>query len=207
VTRGPRDYHPDEELRIRAEVKSELRARMRAIRRALPAESRAARSRAVVERLVALPEYESASVVGGFYPLRGEVDLRELFERAANDGKRLALPRVDLEADELVLHRWSPGDPLEEGPYELREPPPSAETVEASSVDLLICPALALDEAGHRIGYGRGYYDRLLPRCTRAFSCGVAFDFQLISEVPAMPGDVPMRAVVTDARTTLIAPS
>lgn len=204
MTKGPRDYEPEEELRIRAEVKAQLRAKMRAIRRALPASARAARSAKIVERLLALPAYAGASVVAGFFPLRGEVDLRALFDRVLADGKTLALPRVDLESDEIVLHRWSPGDPLEEGPYELREPTHDAPEVAPADVGLVICPALAADETGNRIGYGRGYYDRLLPRCTRAYGCVVAFDFQLVAEVPAMPGDVAVDAVVTDARTIVV---
>ncbi len=207
MTIGPRDFPPDEELRIRAEVKAELRKRMRAIRQQLPAEASAARSSAIVANVIGLPEYASAGVIAGFHPLRGEVDLRALFDRVVADGKALALPRVDLDSNEIVLCRWAPGSPLEEGPYGLREPPPDAEVLAPETVDLVICPALAIDEAGHRIGYGRGYYDRLLPRCARAFACGVAFDFQLISEAPVMPGDVPVAAVITDARVVRVEPT
>ncbi len=201
MTRRPRDLSPEEELRIRAQVKAELRARMRAIRRAIPADARAARSAKIVDRVIALPAYAGASVVAAFEPLRCEVDLRALVARAVAEGKTVALPRVDLDAEEIVLHRWSPGDPLEEGPFGLREPKTTAEVIDPARVELVLCPALAVDERGHRIGYGRGYYDRLLPRCTSAQACVVAFDFQLVAEVPSMPGDVPAAIVVTDART------
>lgn len=200
MTRKPRELRPEEELRIRAGVKAELRTRMRAIRQKLPAEARAVRSGAILDHLFSLPEYARAGVVAGFHPLRGEVDLRPLFDRVAAAGKTLALPRVDLDAGELVLYRWAPGDALEEGPYGLLEPSAEAAVLAPALVDLVICPALAVDETGHRIGYGGGYYDRLLPRCSRALACAVAFDFQLIAEVPAMPGDVAVGAVITDAR-------
>jgi 5-formyltetrahydrofolate cyclo-ligase len=199
---------PEEELRLRAAVKAELRTRMRAIRGALPKEARAARSAAIVERLAALPEFEAAATVAAFHPLRAEVDLRPLFARCADLGKSLCLPRVDLETNELVLHRWAPGDPLEEGPYGLKEPLAGADVVEPSGVDLLLCPALAVDERGHRIGYGGGYYDRLLARAPRTFACAVAFDFQRIAEAPVLPGDVAVAALVTDERqVSFVAPA
>ena len=66
----------------------------------------------------------------------------------------------------------------------------------------MVVPAIAVDPTGHRIGYGAGYYDRTLPRfAPPAVSIAVAFDWQLVAEVPAMPDDIRCAAVVTDTRT------
>ena len=62
-------------------------------------------------------------------------------------------------------------------------------------------PALAFDVRGHRIGYGHGYYDRLLPRLPRALNVAVGYDFQLVSELPDTEGDIAVDWLVTDART------
>jgi 5-formyltetrahydrofolate cyclo-ligase len=89
---------------------------------------------------------------------------------------------------------------LEERGLGFREPDPAAE--EATALDVIIVPALQIDGRGHRIGYGGGFYDRALPRfAPPAVTVGVAFDFQLIAEVPVTDGDVALAFVVTDART------
>jgi 5-formyltetrahydrofolate cyclo-ligase len=73
--------------------------------------------------------------------------------------------------------------------------------VPPETLDLVVVPALAIDGAGHRLGYGRGYYDQTLVRTVNAVTVGVAFDFQLIAEVPIEAHDVPVAWVVTDQRT------
>lgn len=197
---GPRAHSETEELTLRAQVKGEMRRKMRAIRGALPREAREARSAAIIERLTALDLYADAPSVVAFHPIRGEVDLRPLYPLVVDAGKTLALPRVDHETGQLVLHVHRPGDPLEEGGYQILEPLPDAPVLPDAELGLILCPGLAVDERGHRIGYGGGFYDRLLTRCPDARTVAVAFDFQLIAEAPVMPGDVAVEAVVTDLR-------
>jgi len=100
----------------------------------------------------------------------------------------------------IELREWQDGvEPVESGKM-VREPPQDAPLVDPASVDLVIVPGLAFDERGHRIGYGAGLYDRLLPKCTRARHVGVAHDFQLLAEIPDGPGDRPVHAIVTNDR-------
>jgi 5-formyltetrahydrofolate cyclo-ligase len=80
------------------------------------------------------------------------------------------------------------------------QPPEHAPSVADGDVDLVIVPALAADERGHRIGYGKGFYDRLLPRLSGATRLCVIFDFELVAEVPNRPGDEMVDLIVTDAR-------
>jgi 5-formyltetrahydrofolate cyclo-ligase len=88
---------------------------------------------------------------------------------------------------------------MEERGLGFREPAEDAE--EAVALDAIVVPALQIDASGHRIGYGAGYYDRTLPRYSPpATAIGVAFDFQLIAEVPVTEGDVAVSMVVTDQR-------
>jgi len=189
---------PDD-LRLRARVKEELRLRMKAIRRAHPAEVRAARSAAAAERLRTLPEWTAAERIAGYVPIRAELDPGPALEAARAEGKAVVLPRVDMEQQRVVLHRWD-GEALEPGAFGIPEPPADAPTVDA--VDLILVPALGVDEEGHRIGYGKGFYDKLLAaEAEAAFKVAVVFHFQLISECPTTPHDIPADVVVTDERT------
>ena len=112
----------------------------------------------------------------------------------------LALPRVDAAAGTITLRAWSPGEPLERGGFGVMEPLSSAPEVPASAVDFVLVPALAVDLQGNRLGYGKGLYDRLLPTLPTALRCALAYDFQLVSELPSSPTDAPVDVVVTDAR-------
>ena len=80
------------------------------------------------------------------------------------------------------------------------EPARDAPRIEPGEIELALIPALAVDPRGYRIGYGGGYYDRLIPRLSKACTCALAYDFQLISEVPELHFDVAVELVVTDAR-------
>ena len=187
------------ERHLRTVAKRELRSRMRQVRGVLPASAAAARSSAATERALALPELQGARVLVGFSAIHKELDPAALLAAARAQGKRVGLPRVVGEL--LELHEVSAPEELVEGTFGVLEPPASAPRIEPTEVDLVLVPALAFDARGHRIGYGRGFYDRLLPQLTRAFRVGLAYDFQLLAELPDDPHDVPMQCVVTDKRS------
>ncbi len=193
-TRGSGDA--DAELRRRA--KQALRRRMRAVRDTLPASACERRSAQIAERLAGLEELVAARTLLAFSSIRNEVKTRPSIEAAWSAGKRVALPRVV--GDELELRLVEPDTALIEGAFSVPEPPDSAAPLAPSEVDFAWIPALAVDPRGYRIGYGGGYYDRLLPKLHDACVCVVAYDFQLISEVPEQPFDVKVDLVVTDER-------
>ncbi|MEM1414184.1 MAG: 5-formyltetrahydrofolate cyclo-ligase [Myxococcota bacterium] len=188
---------PDEDA-LRQRVKHELRRRMKAVRGALPAAARKERSAKLAERLLALPELSGGPLVAAFVPIRGEVDLAPFLEGHRARGGTVALPRVDLEAQEVVLHLHEAGAELAQGAFGIPEPSPAAPRVPRP--DVVLVPGLAIDPRGHRVGYGKGFYDRLLPELEGALRVAVAFDFQLVAEVPAASFDEPVDLVVTDAR-------
>jgi 5-formyltetrahydrofolate cyclo-ligase len=192
------------ETLLRFAVKKELRKRMRGVRATLPAAAIEQRSAAIVQRLLALDVYREAATVALFWPIEGknEVDLRPLCGPALAAGKRLALPWADVEANEIRLRAFAGPGELVAGPMGFDEPPASSPLLGAGDVELVIVPALAVDPSGHRIGYGKGYYDRLLASLApAAVAVVVAFDFQLLVEVPATPGDFAVQLVVTDTRS------
>jgi 5-formyltetrahydrofolate cyclo-ligase len=192
------------DLAVRA--KKQLRARMRALRSAHPEKARAERSARLVARVIALPEFVSARGVALFASLLdgGEVDVRALDQAARTANKRIFYPTIERKGDRDHTALAEVSDPTELAMRGRRfaEPPESARRAARGDVDLVVVPALALAATGHRLGYGGGFYDAMLPDfCPPAVAVAVAFDFQLIAELPAEPHDVPCDIVVTDART------
>jgi 5-formyltetrahydrofolate cyclo-ligase len=140
-----------------------------------------------------------------FWPIdeRHEVDLRPLDARLRARHARVAYPAVDPETREMTFRFVSDVDAMVEQGFGFREPSAAETAVEPDGLDVVVVPALAVDPHGHRIGYGAGYYARALPHfAPPAVTIAVAFDFQLVLEVPATEGDVRVDWLVTDARVT-----
>ncbi len=196
----PRMEEPDESW-IRAQVKAEIRTRRLATRRALPREANEKRSRAICERIMALPEWERARTVLAFVSMPREVQTRVAVEAAWTAGKQIATTRLSRsDPGALELCAWTRDTPLEESGMMFLQPPRESPLVADDAIDLVLVPALAVDARGHRIGFGKGFYDRLLPRLTNAFRVAVAFDFEQIAEVPNVETDAPVHAIVTDEK-------
>jgi 5-formyltetrahydrofolate cyclo-ligase len=187
-------------------AKHELRKRMRSLRQAHPTEALAVRNRALVARARALPAFLEARSVALFSPMveRKEVDLGELDALARAAGKRVYYPFLERRGDSLVsgLRLVRALGELAERGSRFLEPALDAPVAERGEVDLLFVPALAVAPSGHRLGYGAGFYDSLLPDfCPPAQAVVVAYDFQLLVELPTLPHDVPCQLVLTDARS------
>jgi 5-formyltetrahydrofolate cyclo-ligase len=192
-------------------AKQELRKRMRALRSAHPAAALAERSRAVVSRVLSLPAFQAARGVALFFPMtdRKEVDLRELDARARAEGKRVYYPFLEQRDGTAVSGLKltdALGDLTSQGQRFL-EPPRQRPAASRSEVELVLVPALAVAPSGHRLGYGAGFYDSLLPDFRPPASAWiVAYDFQLLADLPALPHDVACDGLLTDARTLSAAP-
>jgi 5-formyltetrahydrofolate cyclo-ligase len=200
---GPREMDRAAEQALRARAKQELRVRMRSVRRVLPQTACVARSQAICEQLRELSPFALASTLIAYAAYRKEADPAPLLREAERLGKTVGLVRVE-EDGGLGLHRYRTGDPLADNAFGIAEPSSLAARIEHAEVELVIVPVLAIDPRGYRIGYGHGYYDRLLPRLGRAFKVAIAYDFQLLAEMPNTDGDVPVDCIVTDKRTLLV---
>ena len=191
---------PEEFLRVK--VKAELRKRLRGVRKAMPVEAAVERSTKIIATLEAHPAVVAAKTIALFWPIevRKEVDLRPFDASLRKRGVRIAYPAIDPETDVMTMRFVDDPAGLEEQGYGFAEPPPDAPL--ATELDVVIVPAIAVDPTGHRIGYGAGYYDRTLPKyAPPAVSIAVAYDWQLVAEVPATEHDVKVAWVVTDTRT------
>lgn len=181
-------------------MKKELRRSMLALRKALPETARAERSARIAEHVLALPEYREARTIAAYVAMRGEADPNGIVLDAFAQGKAVVLPRADAARG---LLEWAPhraDAPLVRGLLGVAEPAASVAAIDPAAIDLVIVPAVALDERGHRIGMGKGFYDRALLDLTRAVRVGVVFDFQLVAEVPVEAHDLRVTWVVTDRR-------
>ena len=124
------------------------------------------------------------AVVSGFLPIGEEIDPAPLMRRLLNEGYSLALPVMEAKGKPLLFRAWTPGDPLGEVAWGIREPLASSPVVEP---DIILGPLLAFDREGYRLGYGGGFYDRTLARLRAmkpVVSIGLAYDEQRVDAVP-----------------------
>ena len=148
----------------------------------------------LAEHVLAQCPPRPGDIVGGFWPLPAEIDIRPLLLELAARGHTLALPATPPRGQPLVFHGWRPGEKLIEERFGTFRP-------EGPVIvpDYLLVPLLAFDRAGHRLGYGAGYYDRTLAALPGRRKIGCAFAAQEVPEVPAGPHDVAMDAIATEA--------
>ena len=185
------------------EAKRVLRERILALRDACPAAQRAAAAQAIAGRILALPSFAAARTVLMTLPFRSEWDTLPLVHAALAAGKTMVLPRVVAGARMLALHAIR--DPVADvvaGHWGIREPGAQCPAVAPDAIDWVLVPGVAFDATGARLGYGGGYYDRLLPLVARgAPRIAGAFALQVVDSVPAGPHDLTVDAIVTEAKT------
>ncbi|MGN0995543.1 MAG: 5-formyltetrahydrofolate cyclo-ligase [Candidatus Ventricola sp.] len=175
--------------------KDALRARMRALRRALPEAEQACCARAVLERLQGLALYRDARCVMAYAAARGELPLDAVLRDVLSSGRALLLPRCGAPG-EMTARRVTALWQLRPGAYGLPEPGEDCPAANTQDIDLILVPGAAFDRRGGRLGQGGGYYDRFLPQ-TSALRVGVCHDFALLERVPVQAHDARMDAILT----------
>ena len=178
-------------------MKKEIRKKVLALRDSLLPEQRSSKSREIEERLFSLSECKSARTIMFFASFRSEVETASMIRRALGDGKKVILPKVkgkELELFEIKnfdqdvsTGAWGIPEPRETSPAKLDE------------IDLIIVPGAAFDEQGNRLGYGAGFYDKLLAEFRKP-TVAIAFEEQVVPMVPADTHDVPVKMIVTEKR-------
>lgn len=184
-----------------AGAKLELRRRALAARDALPGAERARLSVAVCARAAALPELDAAATIMLFAAFRSEVDTAPLLSWALERGKAVCFPRV-LGPRRMAAYRIAdPAADLVPGAWGIPEPREGLKEVPPERMDAVVVPGAAFDAAGRRCGYGGGFYDTYLPRTRPGIAwVALAFEAQLMDELPCEPHDLAVSVVVTEAR-------
>jgi len=159
-------------------------------------------SRGVAELIRSMAEWRTVREALVYWPKGGEVDVRPLVHELWQRGCRVLLPRCRPDARGVMdLACVACEDDLAPGPYSLLEPDARrCPSLAACSPDLALIPGVSFDRRGFRLGFGGGYYDRLLASGTmgRPLLVGIAYTFQLVDELPLQPWDMPVDIVCTE---------
>lgn len=182
-----------------AATKEALRREMRERLASLSSSQIRARSTAAWERLSVLPEFVSATWLLVYVSRGHEVDTHGLIQRLLATGKHVCVPKFDDAAQCYVASELKEFvAELEEGKFGILEPKQGAvRLVSADKLDALLVPGLAFDRNGNRVGRGMGFFDRLLQEA-RGIKIALAYDFQVLNEVPADAHDVCVDFIVTE---------
>jgi len=185
--------------------KDKLRKRLVEQRLALSPSEVAKASLAVAERIRSLTEWKNAWSVLLYWPIKNEIDTRPLLTELWERGAIALLPRCRPDQPGFMdLCACGGEEDLSEGSFNIMEPAPCCATHEESGEpfvpDLVLVPAVAFDSHGYRLGFGGGYYDRLLakPEMDGAVTIGLCYDFQRLDMLPTNAWDEPVQAVCTE---------
>ncbi len=176
------------------EEKKALRKHIAELKGLMDASDLSAASERLLRHVEQSVRFQEARTVLCYYSLPDEVQTHAFVERW-KDEKRILLPAV--KGDDLELRCYTGLQDLKTGAYHIEEPTGRMFT-DYDSVDLVLVPGVSFDATGARLGRGKGYYDRLLPKLS-AYNIGMCFDFQVSPHVPCEPFDRRMDAVVTES--------
>lgn len=177
--------------------KKQIRKVIREKRRALSKTERQNKNEAIRKNLEHASLFQQAQTVLCYLSTPEEVDTHALIQSHLHK-KTIAVPSMQKDTHDLrLIHLtdWNDLAPNATGILEVQTP--DAPTIDENTIDLTLVPGVAFDRSGHRIGYGKGYYDRLLKRTT-GIHIGLAYDCQLVEKIPHEPHDVAVDHIVTE---------
>ncbi len=177
--------------------KSALRTRLRTLRAEMAARDPDAAAR-LADGFPARLLERYGPAVAGYRAIGSELDPEPLMRRLEKSGASLALPRIEPDGA-MTFRAWSFGEPLEAASFGLLQPPEDAPELPPT---LVLVPLLAFDRLGHRLGYGKGHYDRALAGLRsggRVFACGIAYRAQMVESLPAEAHDEVLDWAATEA--------
>ena len=170
------------------------RERLLALRQALSVEYRTTQTAAITAQLDALIPEGSGAVLGAYWPIRAEPDLRHWLRLRAAQGLQLALPVAVALGVPLQYRAWLPGRPLAHGLWGIPYPADGAEV----TPDIVLAPVVGFDQAGYRLGYGGGFFDRTLAALQpKPRALGVGFPYAAIPTIHPQWHDIPLEQILT----------
>lgn len=145
-----------------------------------------------------LPEFQKAKGIGAFASTPGEINTYPILEGILAAGKKLYLPRVATERTHFDYYPVPDFKNLSSGAFGILEPP-GKHPASWEDIDIALVPGLAFDLRGHRLGFGKGYYDRVLPHLKKsALTVGLGYSFQIVEQIPAESHDVLLKSILTE---------
>lgn len=182
------------------QAKAVLRSQILARRDATDVETRGQYSSTITAKLLALPAYRAAGVVAAYASFGSEFDTSQFLTAALTEGKQLVLPRINRALRALELRQVIDlnGD-LMAGVWGIPEPAPRCTMVDPKKMDFMLVPGVAFSPSGARLGYGGGFYDRLLASLdSQTVRIAAAFQLQMVAQLPEAPHDQRVHAVITE---------
>lgn len=181
-------------------TKTELRKSLLNTRKSLSAQKWRQKSDLLCNHLQNSPLFTQAKTILAYFSCRQEPDLSPLFVTP----RKWGFPRCV--GKDLSWHIWQPGDALHSGAYGILEPLPDAPKIDYSEVDLMLVPAVGCDVCGYRLGYGGGYYDRMLSLAEweSKITIGTIFEFALLPQLPVDSWDKPLHGICTEIDLTIV---
>jgi len=181
-------------------MKSNLRKTILEKRNLLSPEEITSKSLEIKQRLFNLKKFNEVTIISFYVSFRSEVETHEMIKEALEIDKRVVVPLVKKEK-ELSLSELKNFDELEMGKFGILEPKAEyRREINVEEVELMIVPGVAFDEKGNRIGYGGGYYDNLLVRMKKIPFIGLAYELQIVQEIPKEESDIPVHKIITEDR-------
>ncbi|MHC1480107.1 5-formyltetrahydrofolate cyclo-ligase [Frateuria aurantia] len=187
---------------MNAAERGEIRRLFDQQRKLLPPRERIIAAQGLRHSLEQLPEFLTDVRVGGYWAVHGEMPLNLAIAGLASRGQQFWLPVLE-PGPSMRFARWATGEPIASNRFGIPEPVDRQSLVEAGQLDLILVPLLAFDRRGYRLGYGGGYYDRVLaerrpPAEGGPLLVGVGYAFQALPQIDPAPWDLRLDYIATD---------
>ena len=150
-------------------------------------------SKIISRKIFSMEEYIKTECVYIYMDFNGEVSTKEIIEESLKTGKRVAIPKI--ENEEMSFHYINSVEDTQEGYFGVREP---IKNNLCNEQGIIIMPGVAFDKQKHRIGYGKGYYDKYLQNNLELYKIAIAFEFQIFDEIPHEEHDILPNIIITE---------
>lgn len=181
------------------EIKRSIRSEILELRNSLSEREITEKSLLICDKLFTIDEIANAKIFFIYSNIQSEVETSCIIETLLDQGKTVALPRIEDLDTPMALHAIDSLNNLQSGPFGIPEPHHEDPVVPEKDVDVAIIPGIAFDESGWRLGWGGGFYDRFLSK-TSAISLGLAFEVQITDKLPIEMHDKQVDYIITEKR-------
>lgn len=180
-------------------AKKDLRKKIIALRDALPESKRNIKSKVIALKFLETKKYEKITNILLFHPFGSEIDTRPIIFDALQKNKRVMLPKI-IGKDYIGLYYITdPDRDLEPGTYNIMEPSSLCKRALPPEIELAVIPGVCFDRAFNRLGYGGGFYDRLIPQIKKdVLKISLCFDMQLVENIPVCDYDKKVNVIITE---------
>lgn len=181
-------------------MKQEARKKLLMLRKNLSKNEVLEKSEKIKYRLFKMSEFTQASTILFYVSYDNEVYTHEMIKESIANKKNVVVPFTDIKNKKLILSKLDCWDDLSPSAYNILEcKKEKIKEISVNELDLIIVPGVGFDKHGHRIGHGKGYYDNLLKNSEK-LTIGLAFEFQIIENIPIEKHDISIKKIVTEKR-------